>query len=73
MLSICSVNLSNISYNSTLYYTGPFDSDFETTSVWTADPSGNFQWTQKAGSTPSSSTGPSGDHTSGTGEKIFLI
>ena len=27
---------------------GPYDSDFETTSEWVADPSGDFQWTRKS-------------------------
>jgi len=51
---------------------GPYDSDFETTSEWVADPSGDFQWTRKSGSTPSSSTGPSGDHTSNTGHYMYI-
>jgi hypothetical protein len=39
---------------------------------WTRLPSGgsNYMWMVKAGSTPSSGTGPSGDHTSGNG--VFL-
>lgn len=32
----------------------------------------DFQWTVKNGSTPSPGTGPSGDHTSGTGQYIYI-
>ena len=36
------------------------------------DNSDNFNWTRRMGSTPSSNTGPSGDHTTGKGINIFL-
>ena len=36
------------------------------------DNSDNFNWTRHMGSTPSSNTGPSADHTTGNGINIFL-
>uniref|UniRef100_A0A7M5UL22 MAM domain-containing protein n=1 Tax=Clytia hemisphaerica TaxID=252671 RepID=A0A7M5UL22_9CNID len=44
-----------------------FDIDEEPLCKWTQSTSDNLDWTRKAGTTPSSSTGPSGDHTTGTG------
>jgi len=42
-------------------------------SSWIRLPSGgsNYMWMVKAGSTPSSATGPSGDHTSGNGVYLY--
>ena len=35
---------------------------------WTQDNTDQFDWTRTSGSTPSSLTGPSVDHTTGTGK-----
>uniref|UniRef100_A0A7M5V4V5 Metalloendopeptidase n=1 Tax=Clytia hemisphaerica TaxID=252671 RepID=A0A7M5V4V5_9CNID len=55
---------------------GPYDCKFETqttpTCKWTKDLNADFQWRRHTGSTPSSSTGPSGDHTSGTGYYMYI-
>ena len=54
-----------------IYFTGPHDCTFdvlaEPTCLWTNDASDNFDWKRHSGNTPSSSTGPAGDHTSGSG------
>ena len=36
------------------------------------DKNDKFDWTRRKGPTPSSGTGPSGDHTSGNGKIIIL-
>ena len=40
---------------------------------WTQDNTDQFDWTRTSGSTPSSSTGPSVDHTTGTGKWLFSV
>ena len=40
---------------------------------WTQDNTDQFDWTRTSGSTPSSSTGPSVDHTTGTGKWMFSV
>ena len=54
--------------------TGPaLDVDFEAglPADWIQDTGDDFDWTWDAGGTPSSNTGPSGDHTTGTGYYMF--
>ncbi|KAK3090552.1 hypothetical protein FSP39_012634 [Pinctada imbricata] len=48
-------------------------SDFETTQMkdWKQSTSDDFDWTRGVGETQSSSTGPSGDHTSGSGHYMY--
>ncbi|XP_022096405.1 MAM and LDL-receptor class A domain-containing protein 1-like [Acanthaster planci] len=54
-------------------YAGNVSCDFETPLCsWNDDPSGDFLWTRKRGSTPSSGTGPSGDHTTGNGYYVYI-
>ena len=46
--------------------------DFEVdTCAWTDTAPDGFSWTRRSGGTPSSSTGPSGDHTTGSGFYLF--
>lgn len=69
--------------NQIIYVTGtginglaiPYDQDFEEGGSWpyawnnvTGD---DFDWTMNSGGTPSNNTGPSGDHTTGTGYYIY--
>ena len=51
------------------------DFDFDGFCQWTNDPSlsASFQWLLGSGPTPSSSTGPSADHTSGSGTKFISL
>ncbi|KAL9980001.1 hypothetical protein ACROYT_G008531 [Oculina patagonica] len=55
---------------------GPDDCefDFDQMCYWINDPNNpsTFNWERHARGTPSSSTGPSGDHTSGSGHYIFV-
>lgn len=55
---------------------GPDDCEFDADMMchWTNDGnnSPNFKWERHTGRTPSSNTGPSGDHTSGTGYYVFV-
>ena len=47
----------------------PGSCDFEVdTCGYSHDVEAEFQWTNNTGSTPSSHTGPAGDHTTGSGE-----
>ena len=39
--------------------------------TWTQDKTDQFDWTRKSGSTASSSTGPSVDHTKGTCKQLL--
>lgn len=54
---------------------GPDDCEFDADKMchWDNDPGNpsNFNWERRTGTTPSSRTGPSGDHTSGTGHYIY--
>ena len=46
--------------------------DFEVdTCAWTDTAPDGFSWTRRSGGTPSSSTGPSGDHTTGSGYYLY--
>jgi streptogramin lyase len=48
------------------------DSDFETDlGVWSDAEGDDFDWTRYSGGTPSGSTGPSGDHTTGSGYYVY--
>lgn len=52
---------------------GPNDCEFETNFCkFSQDPVAEIQWKRKSGKTPSSGTGPNGDHTSGDGNYIFI-
>ena len=42
-------------------------------SSWTQDNSDVFDWTRRSGSTGSSGTGPSVDHTTGTGNELVFF
>lgn len=55
-----------------LIFSGPDDCEFETFCHWTQDTSDTspHPWMINSGATASSGTGPKGDHTSGTGNKI---
>ncbi|KAI8499746.1 hypothetical protein Bbelb_227970 [Branchiostoma belcheri] len=49
------------------------DCDFDTDMcTFFQDTSDNFDWTRHEGSTPSGQTGPTADHTSGTGHYLFI-
>ena len=46
-----------------------FDCDFEIdTCTWKQSTTDNFDWTRHAGDTPSTQTGPHGDHTDQNGK-----
>jgi cysteine-rich repeat protein len=48
------------------------DSDFDAgLGVWSDVGGDDFDWTHNSGGTPSSSTGPSGDHTTGVGYYVY--
>ena len=53
----------------------PYSQDFEllpgATLDWSTHPTVGYTWNMNSGSTPSSNTGPSGDHTSGSGHYIY--
>ena len=52
--------------------TYPFSDDLENgTQNWTQDATDDFDWTLNSGGTPSGSTGPAGDHTTGTGSYLY--
>ena len=55
-----------------MFHLGPSDCEFEVDEndlcVWTQDLSDDMNWIRKQGPTPSTSTGPVGDHTSGKGK-----
>ena len=52
--------------------TYPFSDDLENgTQSWTQDATDDFDWTLNSGGTPSGSTGPAGDHTTGTGSYLY--
>ncbi|XP_063956757.1 MAM and LDL-receptor class A domain-containing protein 1-like [Lytechinus pictus] len=50
-----------------------FDCDFESDQCgWTSDLSNNLVWTRNSGPTSTPRTGPSGDHTSGSGFYLYI-
>ena len=50
----------------------PYTEDFETgLGLWSDETTDDFDWTRNSGTTPSSSTGPSGDHTTGAGFYVY--
>ena len=55
---------------------GPNDCEFEVDAnglcTWTQDDNDEINWIRSQGPTPSSSTGPVGDHTSGGGHYLFI-
>ena len=56
---------------------GPNDCEFEADAnglcLWTQDDSDQINWIRNQGPTPSTSTGPVGDHTSGGGKPFFRV
>ncbi|XP_071104484.1 uncharacterized protein [Haliotis cracherodii] len=48
--------------------------DFEDEGIcgWSQDTFDNFEWTRMSGTTPTMSTGPPGDHTTGSGFYLFI-
>ena len=56
----------------------PLDENFDdmttigTGNDWSQDSNDEFDWSLRTGSTPTASTGPSSDHTSGTGKYIYV-
>ncbi|XP_046567277.1 zonadhesin-like [Haliotis rubra] len=48
--------------------------DFEEEGIcgWSQDTFDNFEWTRMSGTTPTMSTGPPGDHTTGSGFYLFI-
>ena len=50
----------------------PYSEDFEGgTGAWSDVSGDDFDWSVGSGSTPTASTGPSADHTSGSGDYLF--
>ncbi len=50
----------------------PFSESFTSgLGSWTQGITDNFNWTLQSGSTPTSNTGPTGDHTTGSGNYLF--
>jgi len=54
--------------NSVLPYSESFETDF---GDWYQSVSDEMDWTRQTGSTPTANTGPTGDHTSGTGHYLY--
>jgi len=54
-------------------YDCTFDLGKDSYCVWKIDKSADFTFTRRSGKTPSSGTGPSNDHTSGTGFFLNII
>ncbi|RLD59111.1 MAG: hypothetical protein DRJ05_06870 [Bacteroidetes bacterium] len=58
-----------------VYITPPYQTDFEETGSmpegWINETGDDFDWFVLSGSTPSNNTGPSGDHTTGSGYYIY--
>ena len=53
--------------------TFPYSEDFEAgLGAWTNATGDIFDWTRNSGGTPSSDTGPSGDHTTGSGWYMYI-
>ena len=50
-----------------------FDVDADMYCTWAVDATANLVWRRNSGSTPSSSTGPEKDHTSGSGIHQFGV
>ena len=42
------------------------------TCSWTETSVGSFKWTWTEGQTPDTNTGPTGDHTTGTGKYLYI-
>ena len=57
VVSLAGIMLSDASCNFDVWYCG-----------WDNVPNTDFKWTRNFGSTPSTATGPPGDHTTGLGE-----
>ena len=61
-----------------LSHNQPFDEDFDdmttigTGNNWSQDSQDEFDWSLRTGSTPTTSTGPSSDNTSGSGKYIYV-
>lgn len=51
----------------------PYSEDFQAgLGAWTNVGGDDFDWTRRSGSTPSTGTGPSGDHTTGSGWYMYI-
>ncbi|XP_019646171.1 PREDICTED: MAM and LDL-receptor class A domain-containing protein 1-like [Branchiostoma belcheri] len=67
------ISLDDISIVDNSCRPDPFDCDFELGLCgWRQAYDDNFDWSRRSGSTPSTSTGPSADHTTGGGYYIYI-
>ncbi len=72
--TIWSFTTENATTVNTFPYTENFDSfsDIGSGNDWANDPNDDFDWLVNQGATPSSGTGPSSDHTSGSGKYLYV-
>jgi hypothetical protein len=72
--TIYSFSTETIVINSTFPYTEDFDAftAIGTGNTWEDETTDDFNWTVYSGSTPSSYTGPTSDHTSGAGKYLYI-
>ncbi|CAF4086941.1 unnamed protein product, partial [Rotaria sordida] len=69
-VAIDDISFSQCNANRSQYIIGcDFEMDF---CSWTTNGLGDFNWTRTSSTTPSTDTGPSGDHTTGTGYYIYI-
>ncbi|XP_028986820.1 zonadhesin isoform X2 [Betta splendens] len=65
-------NINN-DWTTSLYSVCTMDCDFEQDLCeWSQTPTDAFDWTRQRGSTPTTMTGPSSDHTTGSGHYLYI-
>ncbi|MBL6963737.1 MAG: S8 family serine peptidase [Bacteroidetes bacterium] len=69
--TIWSFTTATFTSNSTFPHSQNFDAFSSIGSGWEDETNDDFDWSVRTGSTPSGSTGPSEDHTSGSGKYLY--